>query len=561
MTPTQERESMELDVVFVGAGVANLCAAYRFMREVKSRNEKAAAEGRPPIEEPTVLAIDKGAQVGSHTLSGAVVDPTTFRELFPDLEESDLPFVTPVKNDGVYYLTPSGKIPVPAPLLPKEMRNSGGYHIASIAEMTRWLAAKCEEEGIEVYTEFAATELLRDGDRIVGARIGDKGLDKEGNPGEGYAAGMDLLAKVTVLGEGTRGYLSQRLIRDFRLDAESNSQTWALGIKELIEIPEGRIEQGAVIHTFGYPLDISTYGGSFVYALSDTLVAVGLVMGLDYPNPLFNTHGAFLQLKAHPLVAEIVKGGKVVEYGAKTLPEGGYFALPRLATDGAVLVGDGAGFVNSMRLKGIHLAMKSGALAADRILNALTAGDFSARALDYKPDFDSSWAGAELRRARNYRQSYHGGLIPGMMATGMHMFSGGALPPGRKTMPPDHKGLRKASAGRPTPKTPTDDALYLDILTDVYKSGSIHNEHQPPHCKILDPSVCERCREEYAMPCTRFCPAKVYEENLDPDGRFLGIQVNFSNCVHCKTCEIKDPLENLEWTPPEGGDGPKYQKM
>lgn len=560
-----ERETMELDAVFVGAGLANLAAAYSLMKGIEKHNEEAKRNGLPTkVEPPTVLVIDKAGSVGNHSLSGAVVDPVSLRELFPGLKDEDFPFISPVKRDQVCYLTAGGQFPIPGPLLPAAMHNHGNF-IVSVAEMTRWMAAKCEEVGVEVYTEFAATELLREGDKIVGVRMGDKGLEKNGHPGPTFSPGMDLLARVTVLGEGTRGYLAQQLIQDFGLDRDANPQIWGLGIKELIEIPAGRIEKGAVIHTLGYPFDLNTYGGTFTYALEDTLVAVGLVFGLDYPNPLMESHGLFLRFKKHPMIAKIIEGGKVVEYGAKTLPEGGFFALPRLAVDGAVLVGDSAGFLNSMRLKGIHLAIKSGMLAGAKLCQALISGDTSTAALDYRLEFDASWAGQEMKKVRNFRQWFHNGAIPGffsgMMATGLQVVSGGALPSGRKSTPPDNQGLRLASAGMPTPKTPTDESLYLDILTDVYKSGSIHREEQPSHCKILDTEACKRCNREYASPCTRFCPSKVYEEELDADGQFQSIRVNFANCVHCKTCEIKDPLENIRWTPPEGGDGPKYRRM
>lgn len=558
---TEEREQMELDVVFVGAGPANLTAAYCLMKNVEAQNEKAKQIGAPPMEEPTVLVIDKAAEVGNHTLSGAVVDPVAFREVFPDVPEDGLPFRSCVTDDRVFYLTPGGKIPVPGPFLPPAMHNEPGYYVASASELTRWLAEKCEEVGVEVYTEFAVNELIVEEGKVKGARIADKGLDKEGNPTEAFAAGMDLEARVTVVGEGTRGYIAQQLIREFDLDAESNEQVWGIGMKEIVEVPEGRYPKGAVTHTFGYPLDMKTYGGSFIYGLDETHVAIGLVMGLDYRNPLLDTHDVFLQWKKHPLVESIVRGGKVVEYGAKTLPEGGYHSLPRLAVDGAVLVGDSAGFVNMMRLKGIHLAMKSGMLAAERIARALAGDDTSTAALDYRPDFEASWAGDEMRRSRNFRQPYHKGLIVGMMATGLGMVSAGKLPSGKMAMPPDYQSIDPAAAATPTPKTPTDEDLYLDILTDVYKSGSVHREDQAPHCHILDPETCKRCHAEYGAPCTRFCPAEVYEEVLDAEGRFVGIQVNFSNCVHCKTCEIKDPYENVRWVPPEGGDGPKYQSM
>lgn len=556
----EERESMELDVLYIGAGMANLASAYRLKTSVDAYNATAAAQGKKAIEEPTILVIDKGDVVGNHTLSGAVVDPVAFKELFPDLKMEEMPFLTPVTSEKILRMSKGGSIPIPAPFLPREMHNDGCY-LASISEMTRWLAKKCEEVGVEVYTEFAATELMRDGDKVVGAKIADKGLDHHGEPGESFAPGMDLLAKVTVIGEGTRGFLAQRMIKDFGLDTDSNPQVWGLGVKELIEIPAGRVKAGAVIHTMGYPLDLFTYGGSFIYALSDTLLAIGLVFGLDYRNPLFESHGAFLQFKAHPTVAQLIAGGKVVEYGAKTLPEGGYYAMPRFAVNGAVMVGDSAGFLNCMRLKGVHLAMKSGMMAADRIIEALAADDFSAAKLDYKTQFESSWAGREMHHSRNFRQGFHGGMIPGMIGTGLHMISNGAIPSTRQTMPADFKSLKPATAGKAMAKVKTDDKLFLDILTDVYKSGAVHREDQQPHCRITDTSVCQKCRAEYNSPCTRFCPAQVYEDKLGPNGEWEGIQVNFANCLHCKTCEIKDPFENVKWFPPEGGEGPKYQKM
>ena len=416
----EERETMELDVLFIGAGPANLSAAYRLKKNIDAHNIQAKSAGGKTIDEPMILVIDKGSAVGSHTLSGADVDPIAFRELFPELKTEDYPFMAPVVGDETYFLTATGKIPVPGFLVPPEM-HSTGCHIGSISEMCRWLAKKCEEVGVEVYTEFAATELIREGEAILGAKIGDKGLDKDGNPGEGFAPGMDLMAKVTVLGEGTRGYLADQLISDFRLNEGADPQVWGLGLKEIIEIPAGRIRRGQVIHTFGYPLDLSTYGGSFVYALSDTLLSVGLVFGLDYKNPLLHSHDMFLKLKGHPLISSLIAGGKVLEYGAKTLPEGGLSALPKLSVNGAVLVGDSAGFLTTMRLKGVHLAMKSGMMAADRISRALVSGDFSAASLDYRQDFDVSWGGKELQRSRDFRQGFHGGLIAGMMNTGLGM--------------------------------------------------------------------------------------------------------------------------------------------
>jgi electron-transferring-flavoprotein dehydrogenase len=556
-----EREEMEVDVLFVGAGIANLTAAYKLMKNVEAHNASAAENGKDPIEEPAILVIDKSHEPGSHVLSGAVVDPTAFKELFPEMDESEYPFATPVKKDNVHFLTKSGSIPVPHFGLPKEMQNSGGYYLSSQCSATQWMIEKCEEVGIEVFPGEAVTELIKDGDKIVGAKTGNKGIGPDGEPTPAFAPGMDLLAKVTVLGEGTYGYLSQQLIKEYHLDAESNPQVWALGMKELIKIPEGRVEKGSVIHTFGYPLEMDTYGGSFVYAYEDNLVGVGLVIALDYPNPQLSVHDTFLQFKKHPVIAKIIEGGEVEEYGAKTLPEGGYYAIPKLSVAGAVLVGDSAGMLNAMRLKGIHLAMKSGMLAADKICAALAADSFTAADLDYRTAFDESWAGKEMFRSRNFRQGFHGGLVPGMMSTGLHMVSGGKVPGGRKTLPPDYERMKKMPAGKATPKTKTDQTLYLDIMGDVFKSGTMHREDEPSHLKFKDESLIQKDYEEYGASSTRFCPAEVYEKKEDGDGKFDGIQINFSNCLHCKTCEIKDPLQNILWTLPEGSEGPRYRRM
>jgi electron-transferring-flavoprotein dehydrogenase len=550
-----EREEMEVDVLFIGAGIANLTAAYKLMKNIEAHNATAST----PIEEPAILIIDKSHAPGSHVLSGAVVDPIAFKELFPEMDESEFPFLAPVKKDQVHFLTKGGNIAVPHGALPKEMQNSGGYHLSSQCTATQWMIEKCEEVGIEIFPGESVTELIKDGDKIIGAKTGNKGIGPDGEPTAAFAPGMDLLAKVTVLGEGTFGFLSQQLIKEYHLDADANPQVWALGMKERIRIPKGRIEKGSVIHTFGYPLDMDTYGGSFVYAYEDDLVGVGLVIALDYPNPNLSVHNAFLQFKKHPLIAEIIAGGEVEEYGAKTLPEGGYYAIPKLSVDGAVIVGDSAGMLNAMRLKGIHLAMKSGMLAAGKICAALAADRYTAADLDYRADFDASWAGKEMYRSRNFRQGFHGGMIAGMVSTGLHMVSGGKIPGGRKTLPPDYTRMNKN--GKPTPKTKTDQTLYLDIMGDVFKSGTMHREDEPSHLKFRDETLVHKDHAEFGSPSTRFCPAEVYEVKEDGNGNFSGIQINFSNCLHCKTCEIKDPFQNIHWTLPEGGEGPRYTGM
>lgn len=442
----QIREEMEVDVLFIGAGIANLSAAYTLMQHIEKHNATAEETGAEPIDEPVILVIDKGAKPGSHILSGAVVDPKAFMELFPDLPMEELPFMTPVKDDSVHYLTGKGDFKVPHSFLPKEMKSNHGCYLASLAEATEWMAEKCEEIGVEVYSDFAGQELLYDDGKVIGVRLGDTGRDHDGNEGPAFTPGMDVFSNVTILGEGTCGHLSQQLIEKHQLGSTTNPQVWALGIKELVKIPEGRVEPGQVIHTFGYPLASDNYGGSFMYAYEKDLVGIGLVIGLDYTDPYLNVHNAFLQFKSHPIISKIIEDGEVVEYGAKTLPEGGYFAIPQLAVDGAMLVGDSAGMLNAMRLKGIHLAMKSGMLAADKIIKAMVSGSYTANDLDYRQELDQSWAGQELYTTRNYRQGFHGGLISGMINTGLYMVSGGKIPGGQKSMEADYTRMKKASS-------------------------------------------------------------------------------------------------------------------
>lgn len=555
---TNERDRMEVDLLFVGAGVASLSAAIRLMQGVAEYNARVAESER--IDKPSVIVVDKGIEAGSHILSGAIVDPRPFYELFPDLSAEQLPFLSRVKRESWRFLFPGIQAQIPNFCLPNGMRQKGCF-LSHQTEIVRWLKDKCKKLGIEVLTEFAATELIQEGGAVRGVRIGDKGLNRDGTPGNSFVPGLDLRAKATVLGEGTNGYLSQQLRADFELDSEFNPQVWGLGVKELIRVPAGRLSPGSVIHTLGYPLDRKTYGGGFVYAYEEDLLGIGLVVGLDYSNPLMDIHKTFLRYKKHPLLRKLIEDGEVLEYGAKTLPEGGYFAIPQLSVPGAVLIGDSAGMVNPMRLKGIHLAVKSALLAADRIVQGLVRDDFSAPQLDYRRDFEDSWAGSEMYSSRNFRQGFKHGLIPGMAKTALQIVSGGRLPAGRLSMEADYKSLLPKSAGHPTPTTRTDSQLYLDLSSDLYKSGTLHREDEPPHCRIIDSEIARKDNREYDSPCTRYCPAQVYEVVQDEDGKFERIRVNSSNCLHCQTCSIKDPFQNIEWSLPEGGEGPRYQKM
>ncbi len=549
-----ERETLEADVLIVGAGPAGLACALRL-----------AQRGAPPDPENIVL-IEKGREAGAHMLSGAVLDPRGLRELLPDFEkdsEASGVFDTPVKHDAVYFFTSGSawKFPITPPFL----HNEGNY-IISLNRMARWLAKKVEQAGLTVFTETSGAQVLYEGERVAGVRTGDKGVDREGRPKENHQPGADIRAKVTVFAEGPRGSLAKQLITDRRLDQGRNPMTYAIGCKELWEIPEGRLEPGMVTHTMGWPLTSDLYGGGWVYGMQNRLVSLGLVVGLDYRNPLFDPHNAFQRWKTHPFLRRLLEGGRLVKYGAKTIPEGGYFSMPRLVTDGAVLIGDSAGFLNSQRLKGIHLAIKSGMMAADAIGEALGAGDCSAAKLSaYERAFEESWAKKELWKVRNFHQAFEHGLAPGMVHTGLQMVTGGRGLRARYPAEAGHRRMRKLrqlADGRPPEKLVPDGKHTFDKLTDVYHSATKHEEDQPPHLVIADTNICNgRCVVEFGNPCQYFCPAAVYEMVERPPSAGLQIHLNPSNCVHCKTCDIMDPYEIINWVCPEGGGGPNYENL
>lgn len=544
-----ERDTMEFDIVCVGCGVASLSTVLRLLKRAK-----AEGNGTPP----SVLVIDKGTTIGAHVLSGAVMDPAPMAELLDAAQFEALPTYAEVQAESFHRLTARGSMKLP--WIPPVMR-AEGYPIVSLSAVTQYLAKQCEAAGAEIYAGFAGVDLLREGSRITGVRIGDKGVDKQGNRRSNFEAGPDLMAKVIVLGEGACGYLTEKLIARENLRG-ANPQTYAIGIKELLETPEHKGVGGTILHTFGYPQDSATYGGGFIYGMSDRLVAVGLVTALDYRNPNLNPHDLFRLFKQHPVVRPFIAGGKVVEYGAKVLPEGGLNSLPTLVADGALIVGDGAGLLDTLRLKGVHLAVQSGLAAGDTLFECWKSGDYSRAALDRYPrqlETMSGWK--QLHNTRNVRASFARGRLAGIMAAGLSVFTGGRLPAGRLSLERDFEALQpkaEAPAVPAVPKADTDEApLQLDRLSDVFFSKTHHEENQPSHLKILDPERCKQCIPKYGAPCTLFCPAQVYTRAEDG----VSIHVDFSNCLHCKTCQIKDPLENIEWTCPEGGGGPRYSRM
>jgi electron-transferring-flavoprotein dehydrogenase len=559
---TAERETLELDVLFVGAGPASLAGAIHLARLVAAHN---AANPSGRLELATAV-LEKGAEIGAHALSGAIVDPHAFRELWPDRFD-EIPFEAAVGREHVWWLTERRALPLPEP---PPLRNHGN-HVASLGRLVRWMAKEAEALGVDVFYEFAGREILLEEGSVVGVRTGDRGVGRDGRPKANFEPGVDVRAQITVLGEGPRGTLSKQLERRLDLTAGRNPQVYAIGIKEVWELPPGRFAPGEIWHSMGWPLWPDHFGGGFLYGMQDDLLVVGLVYGLDYENPWSDPHLEFQRLKTHPELRKLLEGGRMAYYGAKAIPEGGYWAMPRLGGDGFCLIGDSGGFVDGMKLKGIHLAMKSGMLAAETIFDALRKGETSAASLaSYEDRVRESWAGDELWEVRNFHQAFDHGTLAGMTQAGIGMLTHGR---GfgvfnRLRAQPGHTKMQRLNSSfdghfeRPRPVA-TDGALTFDKLADVYNSATAHEEDQPVHLLVHDTDVCiYQCAVEYANPCQRFCPANVYEMVADgssPTGQRL--QINASNCVHCKTCDIMDPYQIITWVPPEGGGGPNYGKM
>ncbi len=552
------RETLEVDVLVVGGGPAGMSAALRLAQLQK-------AGGGEPL---AIAVLEKARETGAHMLSGAVLDPSALRSLVPDYAAKGAPLAAEVRRDDVYFLTRGGKLKFP--ITPPPLANHGNY-IISLNRFAKWLAGLVEAEGVDIFTGFPAAELLYDGTRVIGVRTGDQGIGRDGETKAGFEPGVDIHATVTILADGVRGNLTKALTRRLGLDAGRSPQLYALGIKELWEAPAGRLPAGTVVHTMGYPLRRDEFGGGFIYAMPDGMLSVGFVSGLDYRDPLFDPHTRFQHFKRHPLVSSILQGGQLVRYGAKALPEGGWHAIPRVYADGVLIAGDAGGFLNSMRLKGVHLAMRTGMLAAETAFDAVRAGDVSAARLQrYNSAIDASDVRRELYPVRNVHQSFGHGLLAGVAYSAFSLVTGGWWV---KDPMPSHAGYERIEKiadyykdGRPDPDAAMNPAkidrqLTFDRLTNVHYSGTRHTEDQPSHLIVHDTDICRtRCREEYGNPCTRFCPANVYEMVDGGDGT-RRLQINPSNCVHCKTCDIMDPYQIIDWVPPEGGGGPQYEGM
>jgi electron-transferring-flavoprotein dehydrogenase len=550
------RESIDVDILIVGAGPAGLSAALRL-------SQLQQQHGGEPL---SIALLEKARDAGAHSLSGAVLDLSALRDLMPDFAAKGAPIAAPVGDEKVYFLTRRGSIPVP--IIPPPLRNHGNV-IVSLNAFVRWMAEQLDAAGgVDLFAGFAGQDVLFDGQRVAGVRTGDRGIDRHGQPKAEFEAGVDIQARITIFCDGVRGNLTKQLLRRLELGKGREPEQYAIGLKELWELAPGRMAAGTVMHTLGYPLRNEEFGGAFIYGLPDNRLALGLVVGLDYHDPLFDPHVAFNQLKQHPLVSSLLEGGSLVRYGAKALPEGGWNTIPRLHMDGGLIAGDAGGFVNSLRLKGIHLAMRTGMLAADTAFAAVRANDTSsARLSAYQAAIDAGPVRAELYPVRNVHQAFGHGLFAGLAAAGVAVATHGHLLPTIAGHPGEEqmRTIAEYYRGDPVPRAPDpaaaiDRRTTFDKVTNVHYAGAAHEEDQPA-LLLVHTEVCTSiCGSEYGHPCTRFCPANVYEIAREADGA-VRLQINASNCVHCKTCDIMDPYQVITWVPPEGGGGPQYNGM
>ena len=543
-----ERESMEYDVVIVGAGPSGLSAAIRL--------KQRAAENDQDV---SVCVIEKGSEVGAHILSGAVVEPRALNELIPDWKERGAPLNTPATEDRFLFLTRETSYRLPTP---PQMNNHGNY-IISLGNLCRWLAAQAEELGVEIYPGFAAAEVLYNDDgAVVGVATGDMGIDREGNPTDQFTPGMELRARYTLFAEGCRGSLTKLLFERFKLREGVDPQTYGIGIKELWEVDPAKHQPGKIVHTVGWPLDASTYGGSFLYHLENNQVAVGFVVGLGYANPHLSPFDEFQRFKTHPDIRPTFEGGRRIAYGARAISAGGFQSIPKLIFPGGVLIGDTAGFLNMPKIKGTHTAMKSGMVAAEAVFAAVAAGRSADEVAEYPEQLRQSWLWEELYRVRNIKPSFSWGLWAAIAYSALdtYLFRGKA--PWTFHHKPDHTKLKKASECPKIEYPKPDGVVSFDKLSSVFISNTNHEEDQPCHLTLKDPTVPIRINLAlYDAPEQRYCPAGVYEIVRDADGSNPRLQINAQNCVHCKTCDIKDPTQNIHWVTPQGGGGPNYPNM
>jgi len=546
-----ERESMEFDVLIAGGGPAGLAAAIRF-------KQLAAEKGH----DYSVCLIEKAAEIGAHILSGAVMDPRALTELMPDWKEQGAPLTTPVAEDKVLFLSESGGRQMPNGLLPECFVNHGNY-IVRLGNVVKWLGEQAEALGVEVYPGFAGAEVLYDENGAVkGVATGDMGLTRDGEQGPNYQPGMELHAKYTLFAEGCRGHLGKQLEAKFGLRRDADPQTYGIGLKELWEVPAENHQPGLVVHTAGWPMDKASYGGGFVYHLEDNLVAVGYVVGLDYKNPYLSPFEEFQRYKTHPLIKPYLAGGKRLAYGARAIAAGGLQSLPKLVFPGGGLIGDDAGFLNAARIKGSHAAIKSGMLAAESAFEALVSEHARDELATYPEAFRQSWLHAELYKTRNFKPYMKKGLYLGSLLFGAEQTLFKGKVPWTLKNTSDHDKLKPAAECRPIEYPKPDGEISFDRLSSVFLSNTNHEEDQPCHLRLKDAAVPITLNlAKYDAPEQRYCPAGVYEIVRDDAGDNPRLQINAQNCVHCKTCDIKDPSQNIDWVSPQGGEGPIYQGM
>lgn len=537
-----DRTVMPYDVVIVGAGPAGLSCAIR----LKQLNPELA-----------VCVLEKGSEVGAHLLSGAAFEPRALNELLPNWKELGAPLKTEIKQDKFVFLTKKFAIQLPTP---PQMHNKGNY-VISLGEFAKFLASQAEALGVEIFAGFAASELLYDNNKVIGVATGDVGLDKHGTQTDRFMAGVEIHARQIVLGEGCRGSLTKTLIDKYNLRAECDPQTYGLGVKEIWEVPAEQHKKGLVMHTIGWPLDASTYGGSFMYHYGENLVSLGFIAGLDYQNPTLSPFQEMQRWKTHPAIRNVLKNGRRISYGARTINEGGIQSIPKLVAPGALLIGDSAGFLNVPKIKGNHTAMKSGMVAAEALVQHLAKDSSDNICAEYTPMIEKSWLWAELKKQRNIRPGFNRGLWLGLLNAAWETITFGKSPWTLKNHA-DHTQLKKLKEVTPIVYPKPDGVLTFDRLSSVYLSNTNHGEHQPGHLKLRDPSKAVEINfKQFGGPEQFYCPAGVYEFIMDaPDGG-PRLQINSQNCVHCKACDIKDPTQNIDWTTPEGGDGPRYTGM
>jgi electron-transferring-flavoprotein dehydrogenase len=564
MSEPVERESMEVDVLYVGAGPATLASAIHLMNQLEASNRAAEAAGKSPIEPPTVLVLEKGAEVGDHMLSGAVMNPKGIRELVPDFEEQGFPTEYVCDYAGFWIFHPKGRIV--SPIVPPNFRKKG-YHVVSLNRVAKWMAERAEAAGVEVYPGFAGDELLVDGNRVIGVRTGDMGIDKNGNPKSTFSPGMDIFAKVTVLGEGVRGSLSKQLIERFDLQGP-NPQIYETGVKEIWKIDPKKHQPGRVVHAMSFPKILKEFHGVWLYDMQDDLISYGFVTPLNSESPHCDPHLEAQKFKTNPWMKDLLAGGELIKYGAKVLPNGGLNSQPKLYTDGAMLIGDSASMCNAQNLAGIHTAIKSGMLAAEAIVDSLEKQDFSANTLaGYTERYRKSWLYQEHYQARNFGPSADRGFFFFMLNEPIRMITGGRGLIDNMKVEPGYKEMKKLASlsKKEQEKEPFefDGVLTFNKEHLVQFSGTAHESDQPPHLVVADTDLCRTtCSEEYGNPCESFCPADVYEMVPDPENPGQKkLFIHHENCVHCKTCDIADPYQIITWTPPEGGEGPSYDRM